>query len=196
MTITAVDESSPAAGYWAGWRRAVVGLISALVVVLLGWAAWWMTHPHVLYPAGNGVGWTLVVGQTGAIETGIVADRNQYESPPQPVTISVHRVIPVITTNTANAEVTVMLCEGRNAGGIGVVFAADVPQYCESTTPVAASSVFDFNYLDLQQQLFVLITPRTPGTVVINGFRVSYEDGLRRGTQLTGINIEVQAQAG
>ena len=82
----------------------------------------------------------------------------------------------------------------RSAGEIGAVFGSDVAQSCVTTTPVSDSSSFSFNYLN-GQQLIVLIRPHRPGVVVIHGFQVSYRDGLRRGTQLTGINIKVQARS-
>jgi hypothetical protein len=195
MSVAVVEDSPTApARLRRRWWGLAAGGVALVVILAVGWAAWWLTHPNVLFPLGNGVGTKMVVGETNAYGTTIITDRGHDGNGSQPVTITIHRVTPVVTENTANANVSVVLCEGPQAGSVGAVTAADVAQLCQTTTPVADESKFSFNYLK-GQQLIVLITPRQPGVVVIHGFQVTYQDGLRRGTQLTGVNIKVHARA-
>jgi hypothetical protein len=162
---------------------ALTVVVAAVAAISIGIYVHWRDSPNLFGPAGDGAGADAVaVGHTDVFAPGIqtTADR----------TVDLREVTPQIGSNTAQATVTVVLCEKRpgayNLGGGGL---SDLRAECASITAFHAGTYrLQFNSTT---QLFAEITPHHAGTIQINGFRVRYNDGARRGNQVTGLDVTV-----
>jgi hypothetical protein len=92
-------------------------------------------------------------------------------------------VRPIVVQNTANADITMLLC--RPIGDFaGDASAAQLSSFCSSTEsfrPVTGSFYPKGTWL-----LVAEVTPRQPGVVRIAQFNVTFRDGLRTGKQRVG----------
>jgi hypothetical protein len=172
------------------WVVAIVGAVG--LVGLVGSALWWTNHPTALSPTG-GITSEAVVGKTQAYDAGIIP-RHDENAPNggESATITITKIVPVITQDDAHAVVQVALCDGLRVSAIGGVGPAYVKRTCTHVQPITPGMTFDYNYLH-SQQIFVWITARRPGTVSIDGFEVTYSEGLRHGTQFAGNSFVVTA---
>ena len=163
-------------------RRLTVILCWALVIPVVA-ACWWLTHPDAVYPYGNGVGMPLGPGQSGALDSGILAVRGvDYQ---ESASITLLDVVPRVTENSADADISLVLCHG---GGVGAVLGTDLSGYCSSTSPLPGPAAA---FSSPGNQVIVLVTPHQEGVVHIEGFDVTYGDGIRTGTRHGGLDITV-----
>lgn len=156
-----------------GRRLRVLAVVMASIAALMG-AGWWLTHPQVMQPVGVTSDLPLEVGQVAVV--GMFAQ-------PRTGTVRLTDAVPNVIENTADAELRVVLCEtavGEAKVGSAFVRAED-----------ACLAVYEPRGHELagqQQQYLVLeILPRRPGAVVVEGLRVSHQDGWRRGTEVSGL---------
>ena len=176
MTTT---SEAPAATARPRSRRSLVA--TALVPVLaLGAGAWWVTHPSDAFrQQGSTMALPVAVGETGLAGLFVGAGRE----------VTLRDVRPVLTTNTADATVRVVLCQP----------VADLIGSGRGTVESACSRVLPLEGAALSGEragrpyLLVAITPKRAGTVVVDGVEISYRDGVRRGTETAGVTVKVDA---
>jgi hypothetical protein len=155
-----------------------VSLAIVPVVALGGWIAWrWYNTASDLI-AYSGVNQTASfrTGQTFYVGSDIQPDTAHGHR-----RLDVHRVSPRVTLNTAHAVVEVMLC--RVADPHQGLLAGPDTKPCASVTNFRSGSI-DLGFPTVE--IIYKITSTTPGAVRIEGARVSYSDGTRRGIQHAG----------
>ena len=150
-------------------RRAALVVAAAASLAAVAVAGWWATHPSAFDGRGNKVGGPASVGKAVSFPLGI---RPRHR-------IVLREVKPVVS-GTARADVTVGICEGGYRG--------DIRRDCGDLRPVAGYALEPTARFN--GDLLVTIVPRSPGTVVIKGSRVRYVDGLQRGVQVDGTDLE------
>ena len=133
-------------------------------------AVWWGTHPGAVGPAGNQISSSVEVGRTYAT-TGIV-------NPVRPITIrSVEPFRP------EGAEVSI---EFRACDAVGGGFLLPKSQACDGERDVAGVRIEPGRE---GTQIRAEITLLEEGVFAMQGVVVEYRDGLRRGRQVTGMEI-------
>lgn len=186
----AVEAPAPPAAPARSRRRiiTVVALVIVLAVVATGIGVffYWRDSPNLFRAAGDAEGFQKpIIGQTNLFGTMLQADTTRA--------IDVRSITPVISMNTAKATITLVECVRRPNGElIGAGSLSDLHANCSSVTPFRPG-----RYQMLfgsQTQFYVEITTHQAGTVWLNGFRVRYNDGIRRGDQVSGIDVWVGPQ--
>ena len=169
---------------WRRYDRAVVAAITAVVVILGVGVHSWLTGDHLF--AGPGaiettpvaLGHTLYVG-LGPLERG---------KPDSVTRINLRSITPLVTANSSGATVRVLECDARSPGGAAALTAGgvvldDVSRYCAALNPTRTGAII----VGPRANGFVLaVTPRHGGVVRIDGARLSYQVGVRSGTQRIG----------
>jgi hypothetical protein len=107
-----------------------------------------------------------------------------------PVTLDLRSVTPRITVNTADADVRVLICQRNDS--ISALGADDL-FFCAATRPFVPGTLTIDHDNAGTTSIIVAVTTRRVGTVTIAGVRVTYHDGLRRGSQDTGNDMSVKA---
>lgn len=102
--------------------------------------------------------------------------------------VDLRSVRPIVSVNTAGADVRVLLCTIGTDGGIGISSSAH--PYCSAIKAFQPGRV-TLGWLHGRTDLLVAVTPRHVGTVRVDGLRVTYRDGVRRGDQHTGFSVTV-----
>lgn len=172
-------------------RRAWLLAPAAALVIGLGGAGWWATHPDVFDEAGGyGFRTDRAVGRTmyfGIVTTSIRDERRDLE---------LRSVRPVVRANTAEAEMTVYLCEIDPDAQSSAVMAQRVPptKVCGTFEPVTDGTRLLTGKGSPHQQLVLEVRTTQRGVVKIKGAEVSYRDGVRRGTELTGGYLTYRAR--
>jgi hypothetical protein len=165
-----------------------IALVLAVLVAAAVIALRWRNGLHIFEPVGNEVGADQVaVGRTFYAE--------EVSSPDSgPLSLQVTSIAPVVTVNSAHADVRVLICTLRPGLSTGFLDEWSLQRWCSSVRsftpgrymlsplPPVASSVF----------AVVAITPRGPGTVHVAGVHLRYEQGIRRGDQQVGIEVNTQ----
>ena len=174
MTAPPVAEPSTAASEGRRPRRL---LLAALAVALLVGTAvrggWVLTHADLLQPFGNRIEVQLTVGEVRTI--GLWA---------QPLTgeVDVVTAVPRVVSNTADADLRLLLCH-RRAGPIGTA-SGPADEVCDEVAAPAGAALrpaaADFSGLVLE------VTPRRAGDVHVAGVQIEYRSGLRRGSGVSG----------
>jgi len=163
-------------------RREEFLIIAVIVVVLLTMAAVVWSHSAKAFDRG------------GTVQTGTVSgdaprfiSLEAYSGGGGTHLNSVHlnSVRPIVVQNTANADVTMLLCQPKGDGDFaGDASSAEMSSFCSSTEsfrPVTGSFYPKGTWLLVAQ-----ITPRQPGVVQIAQFNVTFREGLRTGKQRVG----------
>jgi len=179
------DRPAPRPG---GVRRRALALTLAavaLVLVAAGGGWWWLTHPDRLVPAG---------GAESSVP--ITLGHRLYEgmfAQPESGTVHVDRVVPHVVTNTARADFRVLLCHssiGHNTIGSVLDRTGRLCQHPRDPRGADLPTLASNTYLVLE------VTPHRPGTVRVEGLRVTYHAGWRRGTEDSGTNLTVRVTRG
>jgi hypothetical protein len=161
------------------WATAVVAAATAAAA-----AGWWATHPTALQSVGNRI---EVPGQVGG--SVVVTMFAQPESGD----VRLLAAEPVVTPDSADAEVRTILCEnpaelpGSTIVGTELGTAEHV---CETTRPAHDAELGRAS--PTTPYLVVEVTPRAPGTVTVEGLRVRYRTGLQQGVQDSGFVVTVR----
>ena len=175
-----------------GARRRVVVIVSALVAVVLIVAVVvfmrWRDGLHLFRSVGNEIGADqLPIGRT--LYVGDTAD------PPNGgrLELRITAIRPVVTSNTAHATIRVIMCKAPQEGGEGLGSAYSLKSVCVSAAPFtpATYAVADGSAADTTS-VIIAITPHSSGHVHVAGVHITYERGLRRGDQRTGIEIDTR----
>ena len=155
------------------WRVALVAV--ALVVLVLPGRLLASEHASddALVPSGAGTatGARAVPGVTWHADAGVAASVGDR--------IEVVEVRPRVSVDTADADITVRLCRDTSRGAA----AADPDQGC---TPLAGVPARPVDLRPGAARLVVSVTPRRAGTVLIEGYDVTYVDRGHRGTEHAG----------
>lgn len=146
-------------------RRLRYVIVAAVAVVALG--GWWVTHPSTFGPAGNESITSSVVGDPLVLPAWIYPDSR----------VDLRSVMPVVVANTAGAELSMFVCPSTVA--VGNVELADECQPFSAGTPLEGRP----------QELVVHVDGTRPGVIKIEGFEVEYRQGLRFGSEVTGLHL-------
>lgn len=168
-------------------RRLLIGAGVLLVVVVVAAVVFvhWLHSLKVPVGGGFGFGIRRPVGTTFYVPDVLSADGKHQ------VAVDFRSVVPVIRRNTAEARVTVLSCVQTSS--VEEIGFPHMPS-CTRATPFRAG------ILHLSDQpggdgIAVRITLRHPGRLVIDGFRMSYSDGIRSGSMTSGPTITATAIA-
>ena len=176
-------------------RRRVVAIVSTLaaVVVAVGVVAAvrWRNGLHLFSPVGNEVGaYSLAVGRTLYVGNAFLPGRDRLD-------IRIYSIRPVVTANTAHARIRVLMC--TLPPGLDAALGADysLRHFCAAVKPfTAATYVLGKGITAGTVSVIVAVTSHSSGHVHVAGVRVVYEQGIRRGDQHTGIEIDTRTPAG
>lgn len=170
-------------------RVAVVVGIATVVGLAVAGVAWW-SHPNALMPYASGASISVPLGDALTSDTGLQTVTRGDASPNEAV-ITIDQVTPVVIENSSNARISVSLCL-RKVGtqGVGTVIGShqSLAGSCTAVVPVqGATTPLGF----ISAQVILRIVPQQAGVVHIAGFRVRYREGIRRGSQIGGMEIVV-----
>jgi hypothetical protein len=164
---------------------AVVLTAAALVFVH------WRNGLRLFNPAGNEVGADQVpIGRTFYVpQVWSPVDRRS-------VRLKITEIEPAVTVNGAHADIRVVMCTLRP--GLTAAFMDDwsLTRWCTSVLPFTPGR-YRLSGLGPSSSAVlavVAVTPRTIGRVHIAGVRVRYEQGLRRGDQRVGIEVDTRTR--
>ena len=191
------DPSDGEAGQPGGGRRSRrrALIVAGVAAVVLAAAALvfvhWRDGLRLFNPAGNQVGADQVpIGRTFYVP--------QVWSPEDRplVRVKITAIKPVVTVNRAHADIRVVMCTLRP--GLTTVFGDEwsLTRWCAS---VRSFTPGRYGLHGLGQSgsavgAVVAVTPRTNGRVHIAGVQVRYEQGLRRGDQRVGIEVDTRTR--
>lgn len=184
-TLQSGEDDAPAARAHraAGWA-----VLAVVATAALGGSTWWATHPTA-YDAG-GFGVTAPLSPLGS---SLLADLGLR---PARGSVTLAEVTPLITSNTAEATVRVLVCDRPLRDTPPGLVVATAAEYCGRAVPVDgyvqhAVSVGSGGPTpqDVDGHVVVEITPTRAGSVGIRGARIRYRDGLQSGTQEYGVRM-------
>lgn len=174
-------------------RRSWPLTAAGALVLALGSTAWWVTHPDVFDKAGGfGVGGKgFPAGGTWYFGAVITPERDERR------TLELKSATPVVRSDTADAELEVFLCEVDPAAEVAGVGAQrrEPTNICRVFEPVSEGMRFLTGGGEPRHELILRVRTTQPGVVRVEGIEISYRDGLRRGTQVTGADVTVRARA-
>jgi hypothetical protein len=158
-------------------RRKLLMMALSLAVVAVSVGVWQWKSPDAFAEQGSEAGIHNPVGT--AVLVGVATPRQEMD----PAVLTVHSVEPQITEG--DAQVDVIVCHtGPGRDGIGAV-RGPVDSYCEShRAPDGAR-------LGQHDDVILRVHSDKPGHVVIEGVKVTYSHGWRRGSQVTGLTVKV-----
>jgi hypothetical protein len=168
-------------------RRVLIGAGVLLVVVVVAAVVFvhWLHSLKVPVGGGFEFGLSRPVGTTFYVPDVLSADEKH------PVAVDFQSVVPVIRRNTADARVTVLSCVHTSA--VEAIGFPHMPS-CTRATPFRAG-ILHLSDRPGGDGIAVRITLRHPGRLVIDGFRMSYSDGIRSGSTTSGPTITARATA-
>lgn len=198
-----VVTSGPGAGpARAGRRRRAILLASTVVVLCIcGFGAWFAHWRNDLqYFAGH--------GDVEGADHLSVNKTIYFGAFVQPFsdgrTLDIQSLTPVVTTNTAHATIRVLVCEPTTVTDTAIGAAYSLTPYCSDAFEFRPGryrlSVEPGKFISQGASsprpvsLVVAITPTRAGHVYIAGFRINYSDGIRHGSQQTGVDMEVRTR--
>ena len=131
---------------------------------------------------------------TGAIITSCVIGMDFRD---ERRTLELKSATPVVRSDTADAELEVFLCEvdpDAEVAGVGAQ-RREPTNICRVFEPVSDGMRFLTGGGEPRHELILRVRTTQPGVVRVEGIEISYRDGLRRGTQVTGADVTVRARA-
>ena len=170
-------------------RGRTVALAIAAVVVLVG-GGWSFVHWRDglrLYPSAG----DEVSADQAAVGRTFYAPE-VWSPAGGPRSLELTAATPAVRINTAHAEVRTLSCTVK--AGLTTFFGADwsLRQWCATVRPFAPGRyrLSGTSVTGGAVVLVVAITPHAPGHVHVAGVRLQYEQGMRRGDQLVGIEVD------
>ena len=132
----------------------------------------------------------LAVGETGLLDAGLYTAIG--EGTLGPGWITVIAAAPRIAENTAAADVELILCRHNrpDSDNVGAIRTPNTEGFCAEVIPVAGAH----GAFPDAAQLVLKITPHQSGTVQVDGFDLTYRDGIRRATVHTGIRTIITTE--
>jgi len=154
-----------------------------VVVLVVGWSVRWLTDDRALSGYGNTVTVPMALGGTAYLDAGVYPRGGGDQS----FSIDVHRLVPRVTVNTADAVVSLAVCaQTQSHTRIGGSFSWS--PLCSSVAPFHSGSLL---IDDRKLEVLLVVTPRKAGVVHIEGLDASYRHGIRWGHQHVGIDTTV-----
>ena len=149
-------------------------LVGAVVSVGL----WQWRSPNAFVEQGSEVAMYSPVGTTALF--GVATPRRDMD----PAVLTLRSVEPQIAEG--DAEVDVLVCRPRpGAGGIGAARGEGaLDRFCQSHEAADDTQVVPGDDLILR------VHSEEPGRVVVEGIKVTYSHGWRRGSQVTGVTAK------
>lgn len=179
MTVADTEGVPPEADGRSRPRR---GTARLMVLVLVGAVVltglWQWRSPGAFGEQGSEVAMYSQVGTTALF--GVATPRQDMD----PAVLELRSVEPQIATG--DAEVDVLVCRPRpGAGGIGTARGVGaLNRFCQSHE---AAEDTQFAPGD---DLILRVHSEEPGRVVVEGIKVTYSHGWRRGSQVTGVTAK------
>ena len=178
----AADEQRAWHDRYAG--ALVVGIALMLVALTSVLTVRWFGGLDLVTPVGNKV--TATSPKPGSVIVGTqIAAYGPWDAPfaydPEPV--DVRSVTPVVSQNSADADIELLRCTGDPA----VATDPRVGSFCPGGVPLVPGRMV----LGLQPpgEIVAVITARQDGVVQIDGFRVDYSVGPRSKVVLAGTTV-------
>jgi hypothetical protein len=162
-------------------------MVAALVFVgFLGWR--WVNHPDALQPYyGMIESAPIPLGHTMYNDAVIGPASEPSGNGPADATVTVESLTPVVTENTSQATVVLLVCE-RNSSHIGIgTQEGALSASCTRVYPFKGPATLDLGFTTVQ--IVAVVTPHKAGVVDVAGYEVSYEQGIRHGTQHVGAGM-------
>ena len=181
-------------------RRAVMAAVVVLVLVgsVLG-VACWRKDPNLIRWSGEGVNPLGVPLEQAAYSLNIAQPIN----PKRTETITLKSASVQVTTNTADATVTLAICVGKpgpDGDQIGAVRPSELSQYCSRVVPIRPGTKMLLGFHGPPREYIVLtVIAKKPGLVKADRLRITYERGwkhaFQRGSLDIAISVGVRANA-
>lgn len=143
---------------------------------------------------GNQISARIAVDEPIAMGMYVSTDGPDFDPTADPVPVTLTGVKPRVEINTANASLEILFCElGPEArvGNIGTSRVRSLERVCAGLRPVDGPVE---NFTGTGGCLVLVVTPRQPGLVRINGFDTSYREGIRWGTDHAGTELLVRVK--
>jgi hypothetical protein len=165
------------------WKLLVTAL-AILMAIGVAVGIWQWRSVDAFGGQGNLIPWNdLKVGSTVLMTAG------EPGQDIDPSFLTVHSAEPQVTEG--NLPVEVLVCHRwPGSVGIGSVWADQIDKYCETFEPAEGAR------MDAGDQLIYRVGSDEPGSIVIEGVKVTYSHGWRRGSEITGPTVEVGFVAG
>ncbi|HSJ19555.1 MAG TPA: hypothetical protein VK964_03180 [Nocardioidaceae bacterium] len=165
-------------------RRFLIGVVTALVLVLAFLAWSWRTSPDTFGGYGNKIGAPLDVGRP--LHAGITWESLDIE----PHTVTLHNASARIVRNTADAEVSFSLCRAEKEP-IGTA-SGRLERWCSEVLPI--DDIEMTLNAEPRDSVLMTIRPTKPGVVRVRGADLTYTDGWQRGAEHIGSLVVVRAR--
>lgn len=191
MTLAVVPGEAPSGerGRRQHRPRISIAVVATLltVAVLTGFRLRWILHDEALFTNGNLSSSRVAVGQT-------IYRGAHVQTPRDGQSLNLTSAVPVITNNSADATIAVMVCvtpPGQRVSLVGGGDELDPSHSCSTLEPFRPGPR---SLGVLRTGVVLAITPRHRGSITISGLRVSYRDGMRRGRQVVDQDYTVFAR--
>jgi hypothetical protein len=162
-----------------------LALLAALVGGGVGVHAW-LVGEHLFTGPGATESGPLALGHTEYDGIGPLTPAGK--NPLASVHIDLRSVTPLVSENSSNATIAVMVCVTREPGDLvsGGSALDDASPYCKSLTAFSAGPI---TLGATATGLVLAVTPHRSGVVRIAGARIHYRDGLRSGRERIGTEV-------
>ena len=162
-------------------RRVLVSLALASALTAVGPAGlWWITHPDRSGPISSSIELALPIGETAVF--------GMYAAHPREGSVTLLAAEPVMTVNTSEAVVRVLVCRRPVDGSYIGSVRGRADEACLGLDEPRGISLQETT-LEGGAQLIAEVTPRRPGIVRMEGLRVRYRSGLRWGDEVAGTRV-------
>lgn len=155
-----------------GWTR---WLWVPVILVLAGFAAWWMTHPEELPTTDRTLDATTKAGQT--IYVGVTEDDDFDEARELHI-----REVTFDKVTRGTVEVEALVCHD---GSINTT--ADPEPFCDSVQKAKGATIL----LGDGDQLVISVTAESSQIVELDDIELAYREGLQWATQPIGPSVVV-----
>jgi hypothetical protein len=175
MTNADPPTSDSPSGFEVGGPRWTRWLWVPVILVLAGFAAWWMTHPEELPSSQNTLDISTKAGQT--IYVGVTEDGDLDDSRELHV-----RDVTIKKLSRGSVDVEALVCHD---GSINTT--ANPEPFCDSVEEAEGATI----QLGGGDQLVISVTADSSQIVELSDVKLSYREGLQWGTQPIGPAVVV-----
>lgn len=167
-------------------RHRMVAIVAVVAVIGVGAFGRWALTPDAFRPYGGiTVGYSRTIPPGTGYAIGMV-DERPSPSPDADIERVEARVTPGSAPVATSAVMCVPMTDPEESLGIGIVALEELSDYCSQVLPAAGRNLADFPH---GTSLALAVVLLAPGSVTIRGIEVTYRQGLRRGTEVTGVRF-------